>query len=65
MTPGLAIASGYNSGDEPAGAFDGDSVTAWVANCDVSCNQTRRSGIILHLFLFEGLIEVLMHSFFF
>lgn len=44
MTPGLAIASGYHGVDEPQGAFDGDSVTSWVANCDVSCDQARRPG---------------------
>ena len=42
--PGLGVSSGYFAVDGPENAFDGDSVTGWVANCDVSCNETRCAG---------------------
>jgi hypothetical protein len=43
-TPGLGVSSGYFAVDGPENAFDGDSVTGWVTNCDVSCNETRCAG---------------------
>ena len=42
MTPGLAVASGNWGVDLPSNAYDADSVTAWVANCPESCNETRQ-----------------------
>lgn len=48
-TPGLGVSSGYFAVDGPENAFDGDSVTGWVANCDVSCNETRRYWIGMEL----------------
>jgi len=49
MTPGLAVASGNWGVDLPSNAYDADSVTAWVANCPESCNQTRRYWIGMEL----------------
>ena len=58
MTPGLAVASGNWGVDLPSNAYDADSVTAWVANCPDSCNQTRPPFWLLksgHVFL-HGLL---------
>ena len=46
---GVAIASGHQGGEVPSNAFDQDSVTMWVANCDTSCNETRRYWIGMEL----------------
>ena len=57
MTPGLAVASGNWGVDLPSNAYDADSVTAWVANCPESCNQTRQPVYngkrVGHVFLFN------------
>eukprot|EP00435_Cladocopium_sp_Y103_P002030 s446_g1.t1 len=42
MTPGSPLASGYNSGDAPGRAMDGDANSLWTANCATACNETRK-----------------------
>ncbi|CAJ1349731.1 unnamed protein product [Effrenium voratum] len=49
MTPGQPLASGYFLGDEPGLAMDDDATSMWTANCDESCNETRKYWIGVEL----------------